>query len=210
MDWPPWKVSELKLLLGTKNPGKVKEAIRILSSLGKGIEIITFRDCDFPDVEETGETYLENSLLKARSISEHTGLPVLSDDSGLEVLALDGSPGHRSARFAGPGSTDKENLELLLDRLEGVGDRRARFVTVATLFVSSEERYVSRGDLKGKIIKEPRGESGFGYDPVFVPEGYRKTLAELGEEEKNKISHRRKALEKMKSELRGLVRGGDS
>jgi len=210
VDWLPWKVSELKLLLGTKNPGKVKEAKRILSSLGKSIEIITFRDCDFPDVEETGETYLENSLIKARSISEYTGLPVLSDDSGLEVLALDGSPGHRSARFAGPDSTDKKNMKLLLDRLEGVRDRRARFVTVATLFVSSEERYVSRGDLKGKIIKESRGESGFGYDPVFVPEGYRKTLAELGEGEKNKISHRRKALEKMKSELQGLVRDGDS
>lgn len=199
-------MSEFKLLLGTKNPGKVKEAKRILSSVDKGLEILSFHDRDFPEVEETGETYLENSLKKAREISNHTGLPVISDDSGLEVVALNGAPGPRSARFAGPDSSDEENLNLLLNKLQDVRNRRARFVTIATLFISPEERYVSRGVLEGRIIREPKGGSGFGYDPVFVPEGHERTLAELGEEEKNKISHRKKALEKMKSEIRGIIR----
>ncbi|MBS3791263.1 MAG: RdgB/HAM1 family non-canonical purine NTP pyrophosphatase [Candidatus Bipolaricaulota bacterium] len=198
-------MSEFKLLLGTKNPGKVKEAKRILSSVGKGLEIISFHDRDFPEVEETGETYLENSLKKAREISRNTGLPVISDDSGLEVVALNGAPGPRSARFAGPDSSDEENLKLLLDKLKGVNNRQARFVTIATLYISPNERYVSRGVLEGRIIREPKGSSGFGYDPVFVPEGYERTLAELGEEEKNKISHRKKALEKMKSEILGII-----
>jgi XTP/dITP diphosphohydrolase len=199
-------VSEFKLLLGTKNSGKVKEAKRILASVHKDLKLLSFHDRDFPEVEETGETYFENSLKKARVISEATGLPVLSDDSGLEVVALEGEPGPRSARFAGPEATDEQNLNLLLEKLEGTRERRARFVTVATLFFSSDERYVARGVLDGKITSEPRGNSGFGYDPVFVPEGYEKTLAELGGEEKNEISHRRKALEKIKSELQGIIR----
>ncbi|MFB6214240.1 MAG: RdgB/HAM1 family non-canonical purine NTP pyrophosphatase [Candidatus Bipolaricaulia bacterium] len=199
-------MSEFKLLLGTKNPGKVEEAKRILSSVDKGLEILSFHDRDFPEVEEPGETYLENSLKKAREISNHTGLPVISDDSGLEAVALNGAPGPRSARFAGPGSSDEENLNLLLDKLKDVRNRQARFVAIATLFISPDERYVSRGVLEGRIIREPRGGSGFGYDPVFVPEGYESTLAELGEEEKNRISHRKKALEKMKRKIRGVIR----
>ncbi|MBS3787137.1 RdgB/HAM1 family non-canonical purine NTP pyrophosphatase [Candidatus Bipolaricaulota bacterium] len=199
-------MSEFKLLLGTKNPGKVKEAKRILSSIDEDIEILSFHDRDFPEVEETGKSYLENSLKKARTISGQTGLPVMSDDSGLEVVALNGAPGIHSSRFAGPDSSDDENLKLLLDKLEDVRDRRARFITIATLFISTEERYVSRGVLDGRIVENPRGNSGFGYDPVFVPEGYGKTLAQLGEKEKNRISHRKKALEKIKRELRGILR----
>ena len=199
-------MNEFKLLLGTKNPGKVKEAKKILSSLDNNFKLLSFRELDFPEVEETGKTYLENSLKKAKAITSYTGLPVLSDDSGLEVVALEGAPGPRSARFAGQDSTDEENLNFLLNKLEGIGDRRARFVTVATLYISPEERYVSRRDLGGRSTRKPKGSSGFGYDPIFVPKGYKKTLAELGEEEKNEISHRRKALEKMKSEIRGLLR----
>lgn len=157
-------------------------------------------------MDETGDTYAENSLKKAREISEETGLPVLSDDSGLEVSALDGDPGHLSSRFAGPGATDEENLSLLLSRLDGIEDRDARFVTVATLFFSSEERYVARGVLEGRIVRQPRGDAGFGYDPVFIPDGFDRTLAQLGENQKNEISHRRKALEKIKEELR-VIRG---
>ncbi len=199
-------MSEFKLLLGTKNPGKVREAKKILTFPGQDFELISFQEKDFSDVEETGETYLENSLEKARKISNEMGVPVLSDDSGLEVSGLNGDPGVHSARFAGPDSSDRENLSLLLEELGESDDREAKFVTVATLFISSAERYVTRGELDGRIIDEPRGNSGFGYDPIFVPNGYDKTLAELGGEEKNRISHRRKALEKMKEEIRGIIR----
>ncbi|MFW6104256.1 MAG: RdgB/HAM1 family non-canonical purine NTP pyrophosphatase [Candidatus Bipolaricaulota bacterium] len=199
-------MSSFCLLLGTKNPGKVKEAKEILSFPGENLRVLSFRERSFADVEEGGETYADNSLKKARYIGQETGLPVLSDDSGLEVFSLDGAPGPRSARFAGPGSTDKENLHLLLDKLKGVDDREARFVTIATLYLSSEERYMTRGTLRGRISREARGESGFGYDPVFVPDGFDRTLAQLGERKKNKISHRRKALEKMKGKLKELSR----
>lgn len=199
-------MSSFCLLLGTKNPGKVKEAREILSFPGENLQILSFRERNFSDVDESGETYSDNSLKKARCIRKETGLPVLSDDSGLEVFALNGDPGPRSARFAGPEATDEENLHLLLEKLKGVDDRKARFVTVATLYLSSEERYMTRGILQGSISREARGESGFGYDPIFVPEGFDKTLAQLGEEEKNKISHRRNALEKIRGKLEELSR----
>ncbi|MBS3765410.1 RdgB/HAM1 family non-canonical purine NTP pyrophosphatase [Candidatus Bipolaricaulota bacterium] len=199
-------MSKFRLLLGTKNPGKVEEAREILAGGDEDLDLFSYRDREFSDVEETGDTYAENSLKKAREINEETGLPVLSDDSGLEVAGLDGAPGPRSARFAGRDATDEENLSLLLERLEGVNDREARFVTVATLFISPEERYMARGVLNGEIIRKPRGDSGFGYDPVFVPDGFKRTLAQLGEEQKNEISHRRKALEKVREELEVIGR----
>lgn len=169
--------------------------------------MLSFREHAFSDAEETGESYAENSLQKARTISKETGLPVLSDDSGLEVSQLDGAPGYRSARFAGPDATDEENLSLLMEEMDGLSNRGARFVTVATLYISPQERYVAKGVLEGEIALAPRGDSGFGYDPVFVPEGSERTLAQLGEERKNEISHRRKALEKIRVELRTIQRG---
>ncbi len=199
-------MSKFRLLLGTKNPGKVEEAREILARGDEDLDLFSYRDREFSDVEETGDTYAENSLKKAREINEETGLPVLSDDSGLEVAGLDGAPGPRSARFAGRDATDEENLSLLLERLEGVNDREARFVTIATLFISPEERYMARGVLNGEIVRKPRGDSGFGYDPVFVPDGFKRTLAQLGEEQKNEISHRRKALEKVREELEVIGR----
>lgn len=199
-------MSKFRLLLGTKNPGKVEEAREIIAGGDEDLDLFSYRDREFSDVEETGDTYAENSLKKAREINEETGLPVLSDDSGLEVAGLDGAPGPRSARFAGRDATDEENLSLLLERLEGVNDREARFVTIATLFISPEERYMARGVLNGEIVRKPRGDSGFGYDPVFVPDGFKRTLAQLGEEQKNEISHRRKALEKVREELEVIGR----
>ena len=200
-------MSKFRLLLGTKNSGKVEEAKEILAFPEEKLELLSFREHEFSDVEETGDSYAENSLQKARTISEETDLPVLSDDSGLEVFALGGAPGYRSARYAGPDATDEENLSRLMDELEGVSERGARFVTVATLYLSPKERYVARGILEGEIALSGRGDSGFGYDPVFVPEGFNKTLAELGEERKNEISHRRKALVKIRAELRTIQRG---
>lgn len=194
-------MGKVKLLLGTKNPGKVAEAKSILAPEEDGLQVFTYEDIDFSDVEETGVSYAENSLKKAREISRQTGLAVLSDDSGLEVKELNGAPGVHSARFSGPGADDKSNTRLLLKELEGVDDREARFVTVATLVTGSGEKYSTEGILTGRITRTPKGSSGFGYDPLFVPEGFDKTLAQLGEGVKNRISHRRQALEKMRDVL---------
>ncbi|MGQ9477809.1 MAG: RdgB/HAM1 family non-canonical purine NTP pyrophosphatase [Candidatus Bipolaricaulia bacterium] len=193
----------MKVLLGTKNLGKIREIREILSSSqsqGQAqpqLELLTYEEVPFPDVAEEGRSLEENALLKARSISRATGLPVLAEDSGLEVEALGGMPGVRSARFAGEGATDEENITKLLSLLQGVSDRRARFRAVVVLRFPDGRALLAEGELRGEIALEPRGSSGFGYDPVFIPEGFSKTLAELGPEVKNEISHRRRALEKL-------------
>ncbi len=186
-----------KILLGTRNPGKIKEARAILETELPDLEILTYEETRFSEVDEDGSSYAENSLKKAKEISEETGFSVLSDDSGLEVRALDGAPGVHSSRFSGPDADDETNTRLLLERLEGVTDREARFVTVATLYTPSGRSFTTRGILNGHITTSPRGDSGFGYDPVFVPNGFKRTLAQLGGKTKNEISHRREALEKM-------------
>lgn len=201
----------MKLLLGTKNRGKLRElfALGLGEELPIPIELLTVDDVPFSDVPETGKTFLENALLKARAISEETGLPVLAEDSGLEVEALGGAPGVRSARFAGEGATDEQNLQKLLKLLEGVPEeeRRARFVCVAVLrFPGPDGReIVAEGELLGRIAPAPRGEHGFGYDPVFLPEGFNQTLGELGPSVKDRISHRRRAVEALKRTLRELL-----
>ena len=200
----------MKLLLGTKNRGKVRELLAILNDNDlPEVELLTVDDRPFSDVSETGGSFLENARLKARAIAEETGLPVLAEDSGLEVEALGGAPGVRSARFAGEGATDEQNVQKLLASLEGVPEERrgARFVCVAVVrFPGPDGReLVAEGELRGRIAPEPRGTHGFGYDPVFIPEGYERTLAELGPEVKNRISHRRRALEAIKKALQGLT-----
>jgi len=187
----------VRVLLGTKNPGKIREILSILSDMS-GVKLLTVEECPFSDVEEDGETFLENALIKARKISKETGLAVLAEDSGLEVTALGGAPGVRSARFAGEGAEDRDNIAKLLRLLEGVKNRSARFVCVAALHFPDGRELVAEGELGGRIAHEMRGESGFGYDPVFIPEGFEETLAELGPELKNELSHRRRALEKLK------------
>lgn len=190
----------MELLLGTQNPGKVRELCRILSDL-RGVHLFTHRERPFREVPETGATFRENALLKARAISWETGLAVLAEDAGLEVGALDGAPGVRSARFAGEGASDEENVALLLKELADVEDRRARFVCVAALRLPDGSELLAQGELGGLIAHEPRGSRGFGYDPVFIPEGFDRTLAELGPAVKDRISHRRKALERLKQML---------
>ena len=188
----------MRLLLGTKNRGKIREMREILLDLGlPQVRLLTFEEVPFSDIAEVGESLEENALLKARRICEETGLPVLAEDSGLEVEALNGRPGVHSARFAGERATDGENIAKLLALLEGVGDRRARFRAVAVLRFPDGKELVAEGELRGEIALEPRGKSGFGYDPVFIPEGFTETLAELGLTIKNEISHRRRALEKL-------------
>lgn len=192
----------MRLLLGTKNRGKIREIREILLSLGLGLprsqlELLTFEEVPFSDVAEEGASLEENALLKARRIAEETGLAVLAEDSGLEVLALGGRPGALSSRFAGAGATDAERIAKLLSLLQGVDDRRARFRAVVALHFPDGREFSAEGELWGEIAREARGASGFGYDPVFIPEGFSETLAELGPKVKNKISHRRRALERL-------------
>ena len=183
------------ILLGTKNEGKIRE-IKEIFTLPR-VRLLTYEDHPFSDVVEEGSSFEENALLKARRICAETGLPVLAEDSGLEVSALGGRPGVRSSRFAHDRASDEENIAKLLELLRGVDDRRARFRAVAVLRLPDGEELVTEGELRGEIAPKPRGEHGFGYDPVFIPEGFTETLAELGPKAKNEISHRRRALERL-------------
>jgi len=192
-----------QLLLGTRNVGKTAELKSILCDI-EGLELLTCADRSFSEVAETGETFLENALLKARGILTETGLPVLAEDAGLEVAALAGAPGVRSARFAGIPVDYGANNRLLLERLAEVEDRRARFVTVAALVLPDERVFVTTGVLEGAIGDRPIGEGGFGYDPLFVPDGESRTLAQLTLDEKNQISHRMRAMRLMLPILREL------
>ena len=190
-----------KLILATHNTHKQKEMNAILESLGLNIIGLS----EYPqigDIEETGTTLIENSIIKARAVYELTGLPSLADDTGLEVDALDGAPGVYSARYAGEGASFLDNIKKLLRNLEGVSElnRIARFRTVVTFIDGSRELY-SEGIVEGIITADQKGSGGFGYDPIFLPKGSQSTFSEMTQMEKNKISHRAKALIKMKKLL---------
>jgi XTP/dITP diphosphohydrolase len=162
----------------------------VLASIGLDVELV--EDAEWPDVEETEPTLEGNALLKAREVRAHTGYAVIADDTGLEVDALDGAPGVMSARFAGPDSVYEANVAKLLEVMEGKADRKARFRTVMVLIDDCGEELVVDGVMEGSITTEQRGSNGFGYDPVFLV-GER-TFAEMSTAEKNKISHRARAL----------------
>jgi XTP/dITP diphosphohydrolase len=197
-----------QLLLGTKNEGKIEEAVELLAAI-EGLELLTFIDCPFPDVDETGDTFLDNALLKARTICRATGLPVLAEDAGLEVMHLGGEPGVLSARFSGTPVDYARNNDLLLQRMAEVGDRRARFVAVAALELPDGQTFACSGVLRGVITETPLGDGGFGYDPLFVPEGSTRTLAQMSSAEKNRISHRKRALSRMRAVLLDLIGSGE-
>ncbi|QBI18739.1 RdgB/HAM1 family non-canonical purine NTP pyrophosphatase [Egibacter rhizosphaerae] len=180
------------VVLATHNAHKVAELARILEGLV--VALRSGRDLDLPEVDETGATFAENALLKARAAHAATGLAAVADDSGLVVDALDGDPGVRSARYAGEHGDDAANLRLVLERMRGVEDRGARFVCAAALVTQAGE-WVREGTLDGTLVAEPRGTGGFGYDPLLVPQGELgrdtpRTCAELTPEEKDAISHR--------------------
>ena len=184
----------MKLLIATRNAGKKAEYAHILAGLG--IELLTLSDLGITqEVEETGETFVENALLKARTYAALTHLLTLADDSGLEVDALGGAPGVRSARYAGENAGDEDRYRLLLRRLEGVPEkaRAARFRCVIALVWPDGREKVVEGSCEGRITREPRGEHGFGYDPVFFVPELGCTMAELPLEAKNRISHRARA-----------------
>jgi len=183
-----------KIVFATNNKHKLDEIRKI--SEGKH-EILSLNDINCrTDIPETGTTLEENALIKARFVKDNFGYDCFADDTGLEVKALDGAPGVYSARYAGEDCRAEDNIRKLLTNLEGISDRRAAFRTVIALLIG-DEQYFFEGAIHGKIIDEKRGESGFGYDPVFVPDGYEQTFAELGEDIKNNISHRAIATTKL-------------
>ena len=195
-----------KLLLGTNNQAKVREYRSLLTDLD--YELVTMAEQGISvAVEEVGESLEENARLKAKTIAEKSRLLTLADDSGLEVDALGGEPGRLSARYAGENSTDKELIEYLLQRLDGVPreKRTARFRCVIALATPRGEMELCSGDCPGLITFEPRGEHGFGYDPIFYLTELDKTMAELTLEQKNKISHRGQAARKAAEVLRNMV-----
>ena len=199
-----------RLVLATFNPHKLTELSRILDGAGgpgAGVSLTSLAEFPgAPDVAETGATFEENALLKARAIAAFTGLPAVADDSGLCADALNGMPGVLSARWSGKHGDDQANLDLLLAQLADVPDERrgAAFVSACAL-VSESRQVVVRGLWRGSIVREPRGAGGFGYDPVFLPQGWYRTAAELSPEQKDSVSHRGRALSALLPALRELA-----
>jgi XTP/dITP diphosphohydrolase len=182
----------MKLVLATHNAHKVDELRTILGPALDGIELVAY---DGPEPIEDGETFEENALIKARAAAAHTGLPAIADDSGIAVAALGGAPGIHSARYAGT-RVDADNVTLLLQNLQGASNRDAKFVCAAA-FVHGAIEHVVRGEWAGTVLEQPVGPNGFGYDPVFKPAGLSVSSAELRPDEKNAISHRSIAFEKL-------------
>lgn len=186
-----------KILLATRNKAKVKEYSNLLH--GIPYEIVSLEDIGITqDVEESGKTFDENATIKAKTYAKLSGLVAIADDSGLEVDALGGEPGVRSARYAGEGSTDKERIDYLLKKMKGIPSeqRAARFRCVIAVATPAGEVKICEGKCDGVITFEPRGKNGFGYDPIFYLPKHKSTMAEISMEEKNKISHRGKAAAK--------------
>ena len=189
-----------KIVFATNNAHKLNEVRAIL---GEKIEVLSLKEIDcYDDIPETADTLEGNAFLKARYIYERYGVDCFADDTGLEVEALNGAPGVFSARYAGgEGHNSEANMQKLLKELDGKENRKAQFRTAICLIMNGEE-YLFEGIVKGEIIEEKRGGAGFGYDPIFVPEGYDLTFAELGNDIKNTISHRARAVEKLCSFLK--------
>ncbi len=188
-------MSAPELVIATTNPGKVREYRTMLSDFFSRITGTHDRSGLEP-VPETGSSFLENAEMKARGYFEQIQRPTLADDSGLCVEALDGRPGLHSARYAGENATDQENNQKLLDELKDVPEEgRSAYFECCIVMMMSEDRVVNAtGRCHGRIVREPRGENGFGYDPLFQPEGHDRTFGEMGDEEKHEISHRAKAI----------------
>ena len=183
-------------MLATRNRGKQAELARILAGAGLDVTLADLDDFpDVPDVAETGLTFEDNAVLKARAAAAATGLPAVADDSGICVDVLGGMPGVLSARWCGHHGDDEANLRLLLDQIAELPDaaRRAQFVCAAAVALPDGRVEVVEGQLDGRLVREPRGSHGFGYDPIFVPEDYDRTTAELSADEKDAISHRGRA-----------------
>jgi XTP/dITP diphosphohydrolase len=191
------------MVLASNNPGKVRELGQLLAD--QRIQVTPQAEHGVPEAEETGLTFVENAILKARNAARHSALPAIADDSGIEVDALNGAPGIYSARYAGEGASDRDNLEKLLADLRGVSDseRTARFQCLMVYMRHAEDPtpIICQGTWEGLILPEPRGESGFGYDPVFFVPDQGRSAAELDPATKNRLSHRGQALQKLLAAL---------
>lgn len=198
-----------EIVIASKNKGKIAEFTTLFRTYG--INVLSLYDLDdtIEDVEETGTTFRENAQLKAEQIANVIKKPVLADDSGLVIHALDGRPGVYSARYAGESATDELNNEKVLTELEDVptNKRDAYFICVLALAIPGEKTVYQTGKCHGTITNVPIGDNGFGYDPIFVPDGYNETMAELSSDVKNKISHRYHAIVKMKQWLEQTMKG---
>ena len=190
-----------RLVIASRNPGKVREILAIC--VDWPVEWVTHEQVSWPNVEETGSSYLENALLKARTVAEATGEAALADDSGIEVDALGGAPGPRSARYAGDGASDEDNLKSLLRAMAGVPSpgRTARYRAVAAVAFPEGGEVWAEGVCEGVLRTKPSGSGGFGYDPIFEPAGWDRTMADLAPEEKHRISHRGRALRALRDRL---------
>ncbi len=188
-----------RIVLASNNAGKVREINQLLSE--QQIEVVPQQEFEIPEVEETGLTFVENAILKARNAAQHSGLPAIADDSGIEVDALQGAPGIYSARFAGPGCNDQENNRKLLVALKEIPDdeRTARFQCLMVYMRHSNDPtpIICQGTWEGRILFKPQGEGGFGYDPLFLVAERNCSSAQLPPEEKNRLSHRGQALRKL-------------
>jgi len=196
----------LKAVIATRNRGKLKELQNLLSDLD--LEIVPLDSFNnIGEIEEDGTTFFDNAMKKARTVAQKTGLMAIADDSGLEVDALNGRPGVFSARYAGKKASDKDNYLKLLQEMKGIPEERrgAQFRCIIIAFRPDGKWVSAEGVCRGWITFTPKGEQGFGYDPVFMPEGDSRTMAQLTREEKNKISHRGKALLKLKEKIRQLM-----
>ena len=196
-----------KLLLATRNAAKLTELRRIVEPVAD-VELLGLADVPtYDEVPETGATFADNALLKAREAVRHTGLPAVADDSGLTVEALNGMPGVLSARWAGGHGDDVANLQLVLDQVHDVPEERrgAAFVCAAALVLPSGEERVVHGQVDGVLLREPRGSNGFGYDPIFLPYGESRTTAEMSAPEKDAISHRGKAFRELAGHVAELL-----
>lgn len=193
-----------RLILATHNEHKTQEIRDLIISEGLPYEVMSLHEIgDDLEIEETGETLTENSRLKAETCYRRHHMDCFADDTGLEVTSLDGRPGVYSARYAGPACRPADNIRKLLHELDGVEDRSAVFKTVITLILD-DKIHTFEGQVRGAITEQPRGEDGFGYDPIFQPAGYDCTFAQMSEEEKNHISHRGRAVEALICFLRSL------
>ena len=199
-----------KILLATKNKGKIKEIKQILSDLP--VKLIELPESDTDEVPEDGKTYLENALKKAKHFADKYLLPTLADDSGLEIDVLDGEPGINSARFLGKETSFDKKMEKILDELQGAKNRSARFRASFVLYLPREDKFfTAEGAIEGDILDRPykKEGSGFGYDPIFKPKGFEESFSQLGEEVKNRISHRSKAFQEMKKIIEKEFLGGE-